>query len=461
MRPGLYVAWQTLRADRMTRTELEELQRRRFAETVRFARQASRYYHRLYAGLPDPVEDPTVVPVVRKRDLMAHFDEWVTDPELRLERIRSELLADLSLVGTTYLGRYHVLTTSGTTGEPTVVVHDAMSWAVANVVSRLRVRRVIYTRARMWRMLRRGLRWAGVFATGGHFGGVVLVEAARRRSPLLGRRLGMFSVLQPTAELVAGLNELQPTTFSAYPSAMELLAAEQEAGRLHIRPVFALVAGETMDRAARAHVEAALDCRVVEGYAASEAPAIAMECEQRVLHVNVDWFLLEPVDEQLRPVPPGVTSHTVLVTSFANRVQPVIRYDLGDRVTWLEEPCTCGSALPAIRVEGRTDEVLVLPGAAGGPVTVLPLALGAVVEETPGVHRFQAIGRGPARLSLRIEEEPGTDREAVGRAAAERVRRFLADLGATPVEVIVEEERPHPDARSGKYRQVWSAPDRH
>lgn len=57
--------------------------------------------------------------------------------------------------------------------------------------------------------------------------------------------------------------------------------------------------------------------------------------------MNADWVLLEPVDERHRPTPPGVPSHTVLLTNLANRVQPLIRYDLGDSVTLLDRPCQC------------------------------------------------------------------------------------------------------------------------
>ena len=43
-------------------------------------------------------------------------------------------------------------------------------------------------------------------------------------------------------------------------------------------------------------------------------------------------MILEPVDRDYRPTPPGELSHTVLLTNLANAVQPIIRYDLGDSV---------------------------------------------------------------------------------------------------------------------------------
>ena len=83
-----------------------------------------------------------------------------------------------------------------------------------------------------------------------------------------------------------------------------------------------------------------------------------------------------------------------MLTNLANQVQPLIRYDLGDRVTFRELPCTCGSHLPVIDVSGRCDATLRL-GAARHSVQVLPLALSTVLEEEAGLFDFQLIQHGP------------------------------------------------------------------
>jgi phenylacetate-coenzyme A ligase PaaK-like adenylate-forming protein len=165
---------------------------------------------------------------------------------------------------------------------------------------------------------------------------------------------------------------------------------------------------------------------------------------------------VEPVDEHYQPVPAGQLSHTVLVTNLANRVQPLIRYNLGDRVQMAAAPCACGSPFPAIRVEGRSGDLLTFAAAGGGEVTVLPLALGTVVEETPGVRRFQAIRTGMRQLTVRLELWPESTTAAVRAAAAERLGAFFAAQGAGGVEVRFADEPPRPD-RSGKFREVWSA----
>ena len=48
--------------------------------------------------------------------------------------------------------------------------------------------------------------------------------------------------------------------------------------------------------------------------------------------MNADWVLLEPVESDYCPTLLGEASHTVLLGNLANRVRPIIRYDLGDSI---------------------------------------------------------------------------------------------------------------------------------
>ena len=262
------------------------------------------------------------------------------------------------------------------------------------------------------------------------------------------------SVLRPVDELVAELNEFQPTLLSGYPSVFVLLAAEQRAGRLRITPVNILCAGELLTPAMREVVTRTFGCPVIEGYAATEVPGLAIECTRGFLHVNSDWHILEPVDSDRRPVPPGVQSDSVLVTNLANRVQPIIRYGLGDRVTLQPHSCACGSPFPVVTVEGRTNDVLTLEDAEHQPVQILPLALGSVIEESPGVHRFQAIGTGPRELTIRLDVNDEATRTGVEREVERRVRDFLASHRVTDVTITCAAEPPRQEPRSGKLRQI-------
>lgn len=418
---------------------------------VRWARTASPFYRELYRGLPAHLGHFTDIPPVTKPRLMADFDDWVTDPGVTLGDLKP-WLSDLGRVGSLYQGKYLVYTTSGTTGEPAVLVQDRSALALY-LASRVRMYPVMLDGDTLARVVRGHGRSAALLATGGHYGGVVMAEWARRLHPM-GRNLEVLSVAAPLAQTVSRLNRLQPVIVSGYASAIALLAEEAAAGRLAIDPALILSIAESLTPAARERIDVVWHARVIEGYGASEAAVIAFGCREGNLHQNVDWVTLEPVDAQYRPVPPGTPSFTALITNLANRVQPIIRYDLGDSVTLDPQPCPCGSPLPVIRVEGRSSDILTLARPGGETVSILPLAIGSEAEEAPGVRRVQIVQVGPTELMVKIEPEGGADREGVATAVKRRLDDFLARQGLSNVTVSVSQDLPQQE-RSGKFRQVY------
>lgn len=456
-RHPLGIAWDVWCVKRATAAAITARQQRRLHDLIAFARARSSYYRELYRDLPATIDDQRQLPPVTKPALMARFDEWVTDPAVTLAGVQA-FVADPSLIGARYLDRYMVWTTSGSTGVPAILVHDPGALAVYTALSTARGALDWVKPRDLWRIMRQGGRGASILATGGHFAGTTLLEQRRRRFRSRAKRLRMLSVLTPLPDLVAELNEFQPAIVGGYPSVFALLAQEQQAGRLHIQPVLLTAGGETLTPAQRARISAAFGNVLHNSYGASEAIAITLECPHGWLHVNADWFILEPVDREYRPTPPGQTSDSVLLTNLANHVQPIIRYELGDRVLVKPEPCACGSPLPAIQVEGRTDETLRLTTPDGGAIDLLPLALGTVVEETAGVYRFQVIQRGPARLCVRLDVAPDSDRMEVWAAVAGRLQHYLAKHGLPELAIELDDTPPIPHPISGKLRQVWAEP---
>src|SRR6516225_1207549 len=131
-------------------------------------------------------------------------------------------------------------------------------------------------------------------------------------------------------------------------------------------------------------------------YGATECfPPLAEGCQYHWLHLSSDWCILEPVDAAYQPVAAGVQSHTVLLSNLANRVQPILRYDLGDSILVRSDPCPCGNPMPAIRVQGRVADVLTFPTQNGDQIKIAPLVFGTLVDRTPGVQRFQIIQTAP------------------------------------------------------------------
>ncbi len=452
-------SWDIWQAGEATPAAIAARQKARFDALVRHARVYSPYYRALYRGLPTGSVDLQTLPVVTKPELMARFDDWATDPAIKKASVDA-FVADQELVGQRYLGRYAVWTTSGTTGTPGIFLQDDDALRLYYTLGAVRAVQVMHiiTPGLLGAFVRHGVRHALIAATDGHFAAASEVARVRQRYPWLAGRVRLFSVFSPLPELVRQLNAFQPIRLGGYTSALLLLAEEQLAGRLHIAPKVVVPAGEWLSQAGRERLGAAFRCPVAQAYGASECLGLALECPSGNLHVNTDWVLLEPVDEEYRPVPPGRPSRTVLLTNLMNRVQPLIRYDLGDSVTAFAGVCGCGSPLPAIRVEGRTNDTLLLEGTGWTRVPVVPLAIGTIVEETPGVRRFQVIQTGRAALRVRLEIMPGADPAATWEAVDRRLRDYLATQGLASVTIERADEPPLAESGGGKLRQVLVAP---
>jgi len=75
------------------------------------------------------------------------------------------------------------------------------------------------------------------------------------------------------------------------------------------------------------------------------------------MHMSDDLVIVEPVDEDGKPVPSGVGASKVYLTRLYNHTLPLIRYEVTDKITFFDEPCPCGSVYSRIEdVEGRLDE---------------------------------------------------------------------------------------------------------
>ncbi len=423
----------------------------RFASLVKFARTHSAFYREAYRGLDDDDLAAGRLPVVTKRDLMARFDDWVTDPAVTRAGIET-FIADRAHIGERYLGRYLVWKSSGSTGVPGVFVHDADALATydALIASQLASPRLAAGIA--WGCFAQGARAALIAATGDHFASIASWRRFFRSRPWLDAL--NLSVLEPLPRLVAALNAYRPAFLASYPTMLGLLADEQRSGRLAITPTTLWSGGEYLAPGAHASIERAFGCPLANEYGASECMSIAWACSGGWLHVNADWVLLEPVDREWHPVAPGEASHTVLLTNLANRVQPIIRYDLGDSVVASRTPCACGNPLPAIRVEGRRDEIVSLATRDGRIVHLLPLALTTLIEDVAGIHRFQLVQDAPDRLSLRLAHGDARERRAAWHAAARVLADYLAQQALSNVAIRLDEREPEPHPVSGKLRQV-------
>ena len=164
---------------------------------------------------------------------------------------------------------------------------------------------------------------------------------------------------------------------------------------------------------------------------------MASECPAHVgRHVWEDMVVLEPVDERNQPVPPGTPSHRVLLTNLWNRAQPIIRYELADSITVADGPNPTGRPFGRLElIDGRSDDIIRLPGAAGGEIAVHPFHVRAPFSYLPEVRQYQVEHTG-AGLRVRVVLRPSAGRSVTGRVRC-ALAGALTSAGAVapPIEV--------------------------
>jgi phenylacetate-coenzyme A ligase PaaK-like adenylate-forming protein len=102
-------------------------------------------------------------------------------------------------------------------------------------------------------------------------------------------------------------------------------------------------------------------------------------------------------------------------------------------------------------VQGRSDDVIHLPGARGEPVLVHPTQFSLVAAD-PAVREFQVVQRGAVivlRLALRDDAAPSAAGE-VARAVAERLGDLGVERPAVEAETVAAIER----SAAGKLKLV-------
>ncbi|NCB32929.1 MAG: phenylacetate--CoA ligase family protein [Erysipelotrichia bacterium] len=426
----------------------DTLRQQRFDALVAYAKVNSPYYQKLFAALPD---SPTLcdLPVVTKPDLMSHWNEWVTDPKVTLSDVNA-FMSDRENLGRKLNGKYQVNTTSGSTGNPLVMLCDSTTANVTNGISFCRA----YAREEdMKAFISKGGRSIGVYADSGFYLGNGSIHSKLRAFPWKKKQIGIVDALLPTEKIVMRLNEFQPVMLGGYPSNLELLIEEQQSGRLHISPTIIMTGGEYLSPQLREQLSETFGCYVQTSYSCTEGGTIACECREKHLHINDDWLIIEPVDQNNNPVPNGVLADKILLTNLSNYTQPLIRYEVTDRIILHSEPCTCGNPSPWLEIEGRTDDVVSLKQD-GRIIRLAPLAIYATLKEEHTLRRFQLVVHSDNRIELRLIPTEGINRAEAFAQASLRLKEFFTAQGVFDYTCILSDEEPKTNPKSGKFKHI-------
>ena len=333
-------------------------------------------FHARRLGHIDPprfgLADLSSLPAMTKAEMMASFDEVITDRRLSRRQVEEHLRSsghEPSLL----LGGYVCLASGGSSGQRGVFAQTSGEYAdhIASILRPAVARRAAAgAPARMT---------AAMVAAASPVHSTGFVAAACRGEPV---HLVSVPATLPLAEAVRRLNALQPPALIGYPSRLAQLAAEQRAGRLRIAPEAVIASSEMLTDADRAAITGGFGIPLVNSFASTEGLVGHSEPGGSVLTFAGDMCIAELVDEQGRPVPDGTASARVLITNLHKLTQPLIRYELTDSFT------ACPGAAPGghlqATVHGRDNGMFWY-----GPIALHPNAIGTVTAATAAVTEYQ------------------------------------------------------------------------
>lgn len=245
----------------------------------------------------------------------------------------------------------------------------------------------------------------------------------------------------------------QPDVLIGYASGLEMLAHQQDAGRLNIAPGKIFSSADPLTPAIKTNIEKAFGVTPVNIYTASEIMTFSVECElHRRLHYFNDWFDVQLVNDNLRPVKAGRPGRLV-VTNLYNYTQPLIRYRMDDEIVLSSEPCPCGWPFGVIeKIAGRSEQTLWFTKADGTREFIHPMVLiGFFVR---GLEKFQFIQNENNRLT--VKAVISGEKDDIVPAIHKRMNEILSqkDLNDTvKIEVKLVEDIPK-DPKTGKFRLI-------
>ena len=339
----------------MSRDQLEALQLERLQQTVRHCMNSPFYQQRFKElGItPDDIrtlDDVQKLPFTTKDDLREHYPFGLASVPLKdCVRLHSS---------------------SGTTGNPTVVLHtqrDLDEWAKA--VARC-----------LWMV---GSRPDDVFQ---HSAGYGMFTAG------LGFQYGAEKVGILTVPAAAGntkrqikfIRDFGTTVLHAIPSyASRIYEVMREEGvdpRRDTQLRVLCIGAEPHSEEQRQRIEQQLGVKAYNSYGISEmmGPGVAFECpEQNGLHIWEDYFIVEIIDPvTLQPVPDGQLGELVL-TTINREGMPLLRYRTRDLTRILPGECACGRHHKRLaRLQGRSDDMIILKGVNIFPIQIEKILLG-------------------------------------------------------------------------------------
>lgn len=246
------------------------------------------------------------------------------------------------------------------------------------------------------------------------------------------------------------IRRFRPRMLFGYPSSLALIARHAESKGISMHDLgirVAFVTSERLYEDQKSDIERIFACPVANGYGGRDAGFIAHQCPQGGMHITAEDIIVEIVDQEGNPLPPGQAGE-VVITHMATRDFPFVRYRTGDVAVLDDADCPCGRGLPLLKeIQGRTTDFIM----ASDGTLMHGLALIYAVRDVPGVSLFKIIQESRKRTRILVVPDDKFDEQSKNRIKQDAEARLGKEA-----EVTIEVVEDIPREKSGKYRYVVS-----
>lgn len=323
---------------------------------------------------------------------------------------------------------------SGTTGNPTVVYHtkaDIAEWE--DLIARCMYATGVRRHDVFQNMMGYGLFTGGI---GFHYGAEKLGALTIPIGPGNSKRQIWF------------LKHLSTTVVHILPSyALRLYTFFGEMGidpKKDLKLRIAFIGAEPHSEEIRRKIEDIYGIKAYNSYGLSEmcGPGVAFECTQQSgLHVWEDHFYPELIDPKTGELLPEGEEGELVLTTLKREAMPLLRYRTGDLTRLVPGECPCGRTHRRIdRIKGRSDDMLIVNG-----VNLFPIQIEKTLMAIPEIghnylieiHKENYMDRLEVKVEINEEVFRGTLSE-LEKLQARIAAELRTELGITAQVKLVE-----------------------
>lgn len=391
----LFDLWTLKRNEKKTPAEISALQKQKLRRLLHYAYERSPYYRDSFekAGITVDNIDNTPLsqfPRIDKSILLSQFDRLVTVPDLKQEEIRrfdEQEKPDRK----PFMGKYHIVHSSGSTGKPGYFVYDKSAW---NSMLLGIIRGALWNMSvpQILKFLARGPRIVYIAATDGRYGGAMAVGDGIDG---VGAKQIYLDIKTPLDEWAGAVKEFKPNMIIGYPSAVKILAELVEKGDVDLHILRVVSCGEPLGASLRKYLEDIFQAPVINFYGASESLSLGVESDPQEGMILFD-------DMNIVETENGV----MYLTCLYNYVQPLIRYRISDSLT-LEAPAQ-ESGCPftrAVGLLGRNEDILWFNDGNDKQEFLHPLAIEGFCIEGLLDYQFRQLSQDTFEMTAEIADD--------------------------------------------------------